>query len=222
VKAREIGNLARHSLRVCLKNVVVTEISKEVMKSECKYITMKGVSNIQNLEHTKFHECEQANLIRCEIMKESLKIFSEKLKLLCIRRTYSVDNIVANYLSTRSPFKNLKVLDLSYNQIEYDGFCQLVEEGCIFAHSLQELILEHNIIIASLQEVMSKLQLIKLKVLDLNLNQIDWTEEYIRRQSFKIACKHREKKMVNDQEVKVKAFDIQIDDDLKIKVMCPN
>ena len=46
VKAKDIGLLARHSQRVCLKNVVVTEISKEVMKSECKYITMKGVSNI--------------------------------------------------------------------------------------------------------------------------------------------------------------------------------
>ena len=58
IKAKEIGELCRNSSRVCLKNVVVSEISKDIIKSEAKYITMKGVSNIQNLEHTKFHECE--------------------------------------------------------------------------------------------------------------------------------------------------------------------
>ena len=85
------------------------------MKSECKYLTVKSCSNLQHLEHTKFVNCEQANLVRCEIMRDNLKIFGEALRVLAVRRTCSVDNIVAKHIAFDSPFKNLKILDLSYN-----------------------------------------------------------------------------------------------------------
>ena len=94
IKATHLNEIIRHAQRVCLKNLVVSEISKEVVKSEAKYVTMVGVSNVQNLEHTKFYECEQANLVRCEMLKENIRIFGDKLKALTIRRTYSVDNLV--------------------------------------------------------------------------------------------------------------------------------
>ena len=61
------------------------------------------------------YECEQANLVRTEILKDNLKIFGDRLKVLTIRRTFSVDNLVCEYLAYTSPFKNLKILDLSYN-----------------------------------------------------------------------------------------------------------
>ena len=220
IRGVDIGKLSQNSQRICLKNVVVADISKDVLYSECKYITMKAVSNVQNLEHCKLFECEQANLLRTEMMKENLKIFSSKLKALTIRRTFSVDNIFCKYLAQRSPFKNLKVLDLGYNQIEWTGFVFLIEEGCVFCQSLRHLLLEHNIIITNMQDLISRLQLVKLERLDLNLNQIDWTEEWIRRQGFKIVQTYREKKFVQDREVKVKSFDIEIDETLKIKVMC--
>jgi len=76
---------------------------------------MKSCANLQHLDHTKFVNCEQANLVRCEILRDNLKLFSEKLKILTIRRTFSVDGIVAKYLAFESPFTNLVVLDLSYN-----------------------------------------------------------------------------------------------------------
>jgi hypothetical protein len=40
------------------ENVIITQIGKEVIKSECKYLTLKGCSNMQNLEHSKFYNCE--------------------------------------------------------------------------------------------------------------------------------------------------------------------
>ena len=48
-------------------------------------------------------------------MRDNLKVFNESLRVLSIRRTFSVDNIVAKYLALDSPFKHLRVLDLSYN-----------------------------------------------------------------------------------------------------------
>lgn len=89
-------------------------------------------------------------MVRCEILKENIKIFGEDLKVLTLRRTFSVDNLVCQFLAFNSPFKNLKILDLSYNQIELTGFVQLIQEGCVFAHSLQKLSVERNIIITSL------------------------------------------------------------------------
>ena len=44
-----------------------------------------------------------------------MRIFSAKLQQLYIRHTFSVDGLVAKWLAFESPFKNLKVLDLSYN-----------------------------------------------------------------------------------------------------------
>jgi len=112
---------------------------------------------MQNMEHSKLYDCEQANLVRTEMLKENLKIFSNKLKVLTIRRTFSVDNIVCNYLAFKSPFKNLKVLDLSYNQIEFTGFCELICDGCVFANSLEKLSVERNIIIAPFSDVIARL-----------------------------------------------------------------
>ena len=84
---------------------------------------------------------------------------------------------------------------------------------------MQKLSVERNIIITSLQEIISRLQLLKLKYLDLNLNQIDWEEDWVRRQGYEIVRKHRDKKMVNDKVIKVRSVDIGIDEDLQIKVM---
>jgi hypothetical protein len=110
-----LNGLVANAERICFKNIVFMQITKETVKSDCKYLTMKSCSNLQHLEHTKFVHCEQANLVRCEILRDNLKIFGDNLKVLCVRRTFSVDNIVVKYLSFDSPFKNLKVLDLSYN-----------------------------------------------------------------------------------------------------------
>ena len=147
---------------------------------------MRAVSNLQNLEHIKFDECEQANLIYCEFLKENLKIFGPKLKALTLRRTESVDNLVCDYLAYISPFKNLKVLDLSYNQIETPGFWVLICSTSTFAASLQSLNLERNIILTSLPEIISRLQLLRLVTLNLNLNQIEWSEDWVRRQGYKV------------------------------------
>ena len=152
-----LNGIAACSERICFKNVAFSQINKEIVRSECKYLTMKSCSNLQHLEHTKFVNCEQANLIRCEIMRDNLKIFSDSLQTLCIRRTYSVDNIVAKYLAFDSPFRNLKVLDLSYNQIEFQGLVHLIHKGAVFASTLEKMTLERNLIISSLMQVISRL-----------------------------------------------------------------
>ena len=64
------------------------------------------------------------------------------------------------------------------------------------------------------------MQLLSLKYLDLNLNQIDWDEDWVKRQGYEIVRKHRERKMINEKVVKVKSVDIGIDEDLQIKLMC--
>ena len=125
-------------------------------------------------------------MIHCEFIKENLKIFGSKLKALTLRRTESVDNLVCNYLAYISPFKNLKILDLSYNQIETPGFWVLICSTSIFAKSLTTMNLERNIILTSLPEIISRLQLLNLKSLNLNLNQIEWSEDWVRRQGYKI------------------------------------
>ena len=87
-----LNGLASCAERICFKNMVFMQVCRETVKTECKYLTMKSCSNLQHLEHTKFINCEQANLVRCEIMRDNLKIFGECLKVLCIRQTFSVDN----------------------------------------------------------------------------------------------------------------------------------
>ena len=136
IKGIYLNHFIQKAERVCIKNVVFTEISRDQIKSECKYLTLKGCSNMQNMEHSKMLDCEQANLVRTEILKNNLNIFSDKLRVLTVRRTFSVDNIICSFLAFTSPFKNLKILDLSYNMIEFNGFCELICEGCVFANSL--------------------------------------------------------------------------------------
>jgi len=152
-----VNGLCQAAERVCFKNVVFQNINKDVSKSECKYITMKSCANLQNLDHTKFFACEQVNLVRCEIMRDNLKIFSESLKVLAIRRTFSVDSIVTKYLAFDSPFKNLQVLDLSYNQIEFNGLVFLLHSQAVFANTLKKLSLERNLIINSLVSIIGRL-----------------------------------------------------------------
>ena len=127
-------------------------------------------------------------------MRDNLKIFGESLKVLSIRRTFSVDSIIAKYLALDSPFKNLKVLDLSFNQIEWSGLLHLISKGCVFANSIERMSLERNLVITSLMTIVSRLQLPKITYLDLNFNQIEWEEEELRNYNYKIVRKIREKK----------------------------
>lgn len=215
----QLNKLLRGCERICFKNVVFQKITKESVHSQCRYLTLKNCSNLQNLDLTRFDLCEQANLVRCEMLKETLKIFGENLKVLQVRRTFSVDTIICKFLAYHSPFKNLKVLDLSYNQIELSGFILLIADNSVFAENLQKLSVERNIIVTSLPEIVKKLNLLSLKYLDLNLNQIEWEEDWLRRQGFHIVRKYRERKFLGEKEVKVKSVDIAIDDDLYVRVM---
>ena len=90
-------------------------------------------------------------------MRDNLKIFGDSLEILSIRWTFSVDNIVAKYIALDSPFKNLKVVDLSYNQIEWAGLLHLISKSCVFANSIQKMSLERNLIITSLMTIISRL-----------------------------------------------------------------
>eukprot|EP00347_Sterkiella_histriomuscorum_P003974 403362225 len=219
IRGSYLNGLAACCERICFKNVVFMHISKEIVKSECKYLTMKSCSNIQHLEHTKMINCEQANIVRCEIMRDNLKIFSENLKVLAIRRTFSVENIVAKYLAFDSPFKNLKALDLSYNQIEFQGLVNLINKGAVFANTLERMTLERNLIISSFMQIVSRLQLPKIRYLDLNLNQIEWEEDDLRSHHYKIVRKVREKKLVGDKIQKIRSVEIAVTEDLTMKVM---
>lgn len=80
-----LNGLASGAERICFKNVVFQHIAREQVRSVCKYLTMKSCGNMQHLDHTKMYECEQVNLIKCELLRDNLKIFSDKLKILSIR-----------------------------------------------------------------------------------------------------------------------------------------
>jgi hypothetical protein len=54
-------------------------------------------------------------MFKCELLRDNLKVFGEKLKSLTITHTFSVDGLVAKWIAFESPFKHLVVLDLSYN-----------------------------------------------------------------------------------------------------------
>lgn len=110
------------------------------------------------------------SLTECEILRENLKIFSDRLQSLQIRKTMSIDGLVAKWLAFESPFKNLVALDLSYNQIEFSALVYLIHSGAVFANSLKRLLLERNLIINSLQSIISRLQLPVIQYFDLNLN----------------------------------------------------
>lgn len=216
-----LNGLVALAERVCFKNIVFVQICKEPIKSECKYVTLKQCQNLQHLEHTKFFSCEQANLVRCEIMRENLKIFGDSLNVLSIRRTFSVDTIIAKFIALDSPFKNLKVLDLSYNQIEWSGLLHLISKGCVFANTIEKMSLERNLIITSLMTIISRLQLPKIQYLDLNLNQIEWEEDELRNYNYKVVRKIREKKQIGDKILKIRSVEILLAEDLIIKVMSP-
>jgi len=90
--------------------------------------------------------------------------------VLAIRKTMSVDGLVGKWLAFESPFKNLVSLDLSYNQIEFPALVFLLHQGAVFANTLKKLSLERNLVVNSLVQVISRLQLPALEYLDLNLN----------------------------------------------------
>lgn len=64
-------------------------------------------------------------------------------------------------------------LDLSYNQIDINGFLYLVDRRAVFAGSLRKLCLERNLIKGSLARMLERVGLPELKLLDLNLNEIE-------------------------------------------------
>jgi hypothetical protein len=64
-------------------------------------------------------------------------------------------------------------LDLSYNQIDINGFLYLVDRRTVFAGTLRKLCLERNLIKGSLALMLPKVRLPELKLLDLNLNEIE-------------------------------------------------
>ena len=76
---------------------------------------LKECKNLQNLDHTKLVNCEQAYLIKCELLRDNLKIFGDSVRLLQINHTFSVDGLVAKWIAFESPFRNLHTLNLSYN-----------------------------------------------------------------------------------------------------------
>ena len=132
-------------------------------------------------------------------------LFGEKLQALTIRRANSVDNHMCKYLTEQSPFKNLKFLDLSYNQIDEKGLFRILNRECIFATAIKKVILERNVIVSSLPQIIKHLHknrgsgsLAALIYLDLNLNQVNWQDEYVHKQGYKVVKKFCEKKMVND------------------------
>ena len=49
---------------------------------------------------------------------------------------------------------------------------------------------------ATLPEIMCRLNLLALKYLDLNMNQIEWDEDWVRKQGYVIIRKHRDKRVV--------------------------
>lgn len=95
----------------------------------------------------------------------------------------------------------------------------LIHKGCIFANTLERMSLERNLIISSLMQVISRLQLPRIQYIDLNLNQIEWEEDEMKNNHYKILRKVREKKQVGDRVMKIRAVEIALTDDLIIKVM---
>ena len=87
---------------------------------------LKSCKNLQHLDHTQLKECEQAYLIKNELLRDNFKVFGDKLKLLQINHTFSVDGLVAKWIAFESPFCRLHTLDLSYNQIEFPALVFLL------------------------------------------------------------------------------------------------
>ena len=115
---------------------------------------MKGCSDLQHLESISFVKCEQVNLVHSEMMKEALLCFKTPLKVMVIRRTYSVDDLYCHYMVTNCrQFTNLRVLDLSFNQIELRGLLMLLSPYSAFARNLQRLSVVGNLIVGSLAAI---------------------------------------------------------------------
>ena len=70
----------------------------------------------------------------------------------------------------------------------------LLHKGAVFANTLKKMSLERNLVINSLQSIISRLQLPVIEYLDLNLNQVEWDEDDVRDKGWKIVRKLREKK----------------------------
>lgn len=96
-----------------------------------------------------------------------------------------------------------------------------MHKGNVFANSLEVLILERNIIVSSLMQIVSRLQLPNIRYMDLNLNQIEWEEDEVRNNHFKIVRKIREKKNINEKISKIRSVEIALTRELIIKVMSP-
>lgn len=79
-----LNGLTACSERIFFKNVVFEMIQRDVVRSACRYLTMKECGGLQHLLNTKMYECEQACLIKCDVLRENLKNFGSKLTILKI------------------------------------------------------------------------------------------------------------------------------------------
>jgi hypothetical protein len=121
-----LNGLAALADRIYFKKIVFTQIAREQVKSQCRSLTLKSCTNLQNLDHTKLQECQQVHMEHCELLRDNLKVYGEKLRSLTIKHTFSVDGLVAKWIAFESPFKRLVELDLSYNQIEFPALVFLL------------------------------------------------------------------------------------------------
>jgi hypothetical protein len=81
------------------------------------------------------------------------------------------------YLTLDSPFKRIQRLDISRNRVSFQGLCHVLSSHCVFGDSLEWLKAEGNKILASLPQIVARMQLPQLRYLDLNMNQIEWDEK---------------------------------------------
>jgi hypothetical protein len=95
-------------------------MSHEIVKSDCKRLSMKSCSNIQHLMNTRFINAAQVKIVRCDVQIETFKLFGgETLNNLKINYCYSFDDDQLKYLTTDSPFMHLQRLDLGYNRLTF-------------------------------------------------------------------------------------------------------
>ena len=168
---------------------------------------------------------------------------------LVINYSPSFDDDLARYLTLESPFKKIQYLDISRNRVTFQGLCHIISSHCIFGDCLEQLRAEGNKIMASLPQIVARMQLPALRYIDLNMNQIDWDEksaefkeEYdqpirVKMQQFssmstfrstktiqggwKVIKRLKERRAISDEEeIKVRSVEIAINESLTIKVMC--
>ena len=152
------------------------------------------------------------------------------------------------YLTLDSPFRKIQLLDISRNRVSFQGLCHVLSSHCIFGDCLEQLKAEGNKIMASLPQIVARMQLPALRFIDLNMNQIEWDEKgpefmddldqpiRVKMQQmsqmstfktsktiqggWKVIRRLKERRAISDEEeIKVRSAEIAINDSLIIKVM---